>query len=793
MKNFTLIALCAMLFSTGSLFAQPMAAPTAPTQAAGDVVSILSNTYTPLAANFTPKVPAEGINFFPNWGQTTTFAEFPINGNPIKQYTALTYQGIDFGGNINASGMTTLHWDIYTDVATTLRISLISNGTGERFVTRTTAVGWNSYDIPLTEYTSQSGFSVSSIFQFKFEEFPRALGAGTKTVYLYNLYFWKPANVPTITGFSVPAKLTTDAPFALTAPMSNSSGAFTYTSDNPSVATVSGNMVTIVGVGTSTITANQAAAGAFAAGSTSAVLIVSYAPPATVASTPPARTATDVKSVYSNAYTPIPGATDFYPYWGQSTPVGFTDFTIGADNIKGYKTLSYQGTQFASAIDVSTFQFLHIDLWTPNCAAFDLYLIGGTEQKVTLTPALTGWNSYDIPLAAYNSPTLTLDAIIQLKFVATAIPTSIPVGSSSTVYVDNIYFYKGSVVTPTAAAPTPASPPSNVISMFSGTYTNKPIDTWQTSWSAGNSVLTDLQIGGNDVKKYVLKNFVGVEFTGAKLINAAAATTMHIDVWTPLPIAAGGLKFKLVDVGVNGNFGRSSAGDDTEGEISAPAIAGGEWVGLDIPFANFVAAGLTNRAHLAQFIPSSSTPVVVFMDNIYFFASTPLAVELTNLTAKSVNKTTVLTWQTSSEKDNQGFTVERSLNGTDYVAIGQVKGFGTTNTVHNYVFTDATPTTGVNYYRLRQADFNGKETLSKVVSVISGKNFLVLKNTLVQDLLDVTVGEETNSPLSIFNVSGQLVYSAKVQGNQLLDVSALTSGLYIVRMETGDMSRFVKQ
>jgi hypothetical protein len=38
-----------------------------------------------------------------------------------------------------------------------------------------------------------------------------------------------------------------------------------------------------------------------------------------------------------------------------------------------------------------------------------------------------------------------------------------------------------------------------------------------------------------------------------------------------------------------------------------------------------------------------------------------------------------------------------------------------------------------------------------------------------------------------------LVYSAKVQGNQLLDVSALTSGLYIVRTEAGDVSRFVKQ
>jgi Secretion system C-terminal sorting domain len=113
--------------------------------------------------------------------------------------------------------------------------------------------------------------------------------------------------------------------------------------------------------------------------------------------------------------------------------------------------------------------------------------------------------------------------------------------------------------------------------------------------------------------------------------------------------------------------------------------------------------------------------------------------------------------------------------------------------VHNYTFTDATPSNGVNYYRLRQVDINGKEALSKVVSVVAGKNFLILKNTLVQNLLDVTVGEESKTPLSIFNVSGQLVYSAKVQGNQLLDLSALTSGLYIVRTEAGEVSRFVKQ
>lgn len=776
MKNFTLIALCAMLFSTGSLVAQPTTVAATPMKAAADVLSIYSNAYTDLP----------GTDFYPYWSQATPvgFTDIVVAGDNIKGYTSLSYQGTQFANPINLSSYQNLHIDLWSTNCATFDLYLI--GGGEQKVTLTpNASGWNSFDVPLSSYTS---ITLASVIQFKFVATgTNAPTASSTSIYVDNIYFWKSSNVPTITGFTVANKLVGDAAFALTTPTSTSSGAFTYSSSNPDVATISGSTVTIVGAGTSTITANQAAASPYLAGSTSAVLTVSYAPPATVAPTPPARTATDVLSIYSNAYSNLPG-TDFYPYWGQPTPVGFTDITVSGDNIKGYKSLSYQGTQFASAIDVSTYQYLHVDLWSPNCATFDLYLIGGSEQKVSLTPASTGWNSFDIPVSAYNAVTLT--GVIQFKFVATA--TTAPIGSSTSIYVDNIYFYKATDA-PMVAATAPANPPANVISLFSGAYTNKPTNTWQTSWSAGNSVFADLQISGNDTKKYVLKNFVGIEFTGANLINASATTNMHIDIWTPLPIAAGVLKFKLVDVGNNLDFGRIAAGDDSEGEVSAPAIAGGTWVGLDIPFTDFVAAGLTNRAHLAQFIPSSSSPILIFVDNIYFSSSVALAVELTNFNAKSINKTNVLSWQTASEKDNKGFTVERSVNGTDYAAIGQVKGNGTTNTVRNYAFTDATPTTGVNYYRLRQADFNGKESLSKVVSVISGKNFLVLKNTLVQNLLDVTVGEETKGPLSIFNVSGQLVYSAKVQGNQLLDVSALTSGLYIVRTEAGDVSRFVKQ
>jgi hypothetical protein len=790
MKNFTLIALCAMLFSTGSLVAQPTTVAPTPTKAMADVLSIYSDAYTSLA----------GTDFYPDWSQATPvgFTDIVVAGDNIKGYTSLSYQGTQFASAINVSTYQNLHIDLWSPNCAAFDLYLI--GGGETKVTLTpSATGWNSYDVPLSSY---SALTLGAIIQFKFVATgTTAPTASSSSVYVDNIYFWKPANVPTLSGFAVANKLTTDGPFTLTAPTSPSSGAFTYTSSNPSVATVSGSTVTIVGAGVTTITANQAAAGAFGVGSTSAVLAVSSPGPAAAAPVP-TKLAADVISLFSNTYTNNPTDTWATSWSSYGTGGGtFNDIFITGNDTKKYTNLNYAGVTFegASKIDATLMTNFHLDLWTPDATGADGFKVklvdfgangnyGGGDDTESLeipigAPGATAnsWSSYDLPLSAFTG--LASRAHLAQMVLVTS--------GGKSVWIDNVYFYKTAPpAVPMVAAPTPTTPVPNVIPLYSGAYT----DPAGTSWNLynGGTAYSEVSIAGNATQKYDNLNYSVTEMAN---INATPATTLHVDVWTA---SAADFKVKLVDFGANGTYNGPNMGDDTESELSFTTNAG-TWTSLNIPLANFTT--LAARAHLRQFIISTATttggrilaPPAFYVDNIYFFSNSPLAVELTNLTAKSINKTTVLNWQTASEKDNQGFTVERSLNGTDYAAIGQVKGFGTTNTVRNYTFTDATPTNGVNYYRLRQADFNGKETLSKVVSVISGKNFLVLKNTLVQNLLDVTVGEETKGPLSIFNVSGQLVYSAKVQGNQLLDVSALTSGLYIVRTEAGDVSRFVKQ
>jgi hypothetical protein len=110
---------------------------------------------------------------------------------------------------------------------------------------------------------------------------------------------------------------------------------------------------------------------------------------------------------------------------------------IAGDSTKKYVSMNYQGVQFANPVNVSTMSNLHIDFWTPNITSFKVFLINtGTttvEQAVTLTPTLSGWNSFDIPLSSYS--TINKATINQIKL------ESVPFGSG-TAYMDNIYFYK---------------------------------------------------------------------------------------------------------------------------------------------------------------------------------------------------------------------------------------------------------------------------------------------------------------------------------------------------------------
>ena len=393
---------------------------------------------------------------------------------------------------------------------------------------------------------------------------------------------------------------------------------FTFASSNSGVATVAPDgSVQLIGRGTATITASLGSTPA-SGEVTVNVSVPPNAPPPT-----PEVPAEDVISLFSDAYADVHVDT-WSAVWDQAD---VEDVRIGGNAAKKYTNLNYAGIEFTSQpVDASAMTELHVDLWTNDASAFRIKLVdfgangvfgGGddTEHEITLNegsmpPIKTGeWNVLDIPLSAFAG--LASRGNLAQMIIS---------GSSPTVYLDNVFFYKTVAPEPAEPAPTPTHSADKVVSLFSDAYDDATVDTWSASWDQAD--VEDVEIAGDATKKYTNLVFAGIEFTSAT-VDATAATHFHFDLWTPDATSSpAAFRVKLVDFGADGGFG---GGDDTEHEIaltdaSDPPLASGEWVSYDIPFE--VLEGLTARGHLAQMIISGD-PNTVFLDNIYFYSAVP--------------------------------------------------------------------------------------------------------------------------------------------------------------------------
>jgi len=315
----------------------------------------------------------------------------------------------------------------------------------------------------------------------------------------------------------------------------------------------------------------------------------------------PTQSAGDVISVFSDAYPNIGG--NLNPDWGQGTQV--SEVSIEGNNTLLYAGLDFQGLELENSTDVSGMEFLHIDYWTENSSALNAFLIstGPVETASALPVPTSGWASVDIPLGDFSP--VDLADIIQMKF-----------DGNGDIYLDNIYFYKTGGGSggdePTTAAPTPTQDAADVIALFSNAYTNVAVDTWRTEWSS--ATLEDIQIEGDDVKKYTDLDFVGVETTGGNLLDLSGMTHLHVDVWTPNMTT---FRINLVDFGADGGF---DGGDDSNHELAFENPAQGQWISYDLPLSDFT--GLNSTENMAQYI-FSGLPVgegTLYIDNVYFYA-----------------------------------------------------------------------------------------------------------------------------------------------------------------------------
>lgn len=155
----------------------------------------------------------------------------------------------------------------------------------------------------------------------------------------------------------------------------------------------------------------------------------------------------------------------------------------------------------------------------------------------------------------------------------------------------------------------------------------------------------------------------------------------------------------------------------------------------------------------------------------------------------------LLTWSTATENNNEGFIVERSIDGRNFENVGQVEGAGNSTEVKKYRFLDASANKGAAYYRLRQLDYDGTVAYTDVI-VINKKsvnNFTIFAmSTPKNNVIDMTVmaTENVDFEYSVANMDGTVLFSKKqalTKGFNILniDIASLNGGTYKVVLNGG--------
>jgi choice-of-anchor B domain-containing protein len=204
------------------------------------------------------------------------------------------------------------------------------------------------------------------------------------------------------------------------------------------------------------------------------------------------------------------------------------------------------------------------------------------------------------------------------------------------------------------------------------------------------------------------------------------------------------------------------------------------------------------------FLPSGNTIISDMSTGLYvlhFDGMVP--VELSSFTAKVTGNNVELNWTTATEKNNQGFEVQRKL-GNEYYTIGFIEGNGTTTEIHNYSFFDKNLQPGTYTYRLKQVDFDGNFAYSEeiIVEINNPSNFILNQNypnpfnpsTSIKFSLPVS----SFANLSIYNLVGEkvgeLVNEVLQEGeyNYNFVAANLPSGIYIAKLSTENYNQTIK-
>jgi hypothetical protein len=165
-----------------------------------------------------------------------------------------------------------------------------------------------------------------------------------------------------------------------------------------------------------------------------------------------------------------------------------------------------------------------------------------------------------------------------------------------------------------------------------------------------------------------------------------------------------------------------------------------------------------------------------------------LPIELLEFKGECNNQNIELKWVTASEINNDYFSIERSIDGINWLFIAKVNGAGNSLSIKNYSYTDVRQYKNNSYYRLKQTDFDGAFKYSAIIVIEKCEeeiNELAIYPNPANETLNLSYEGEISQILStsIYNVLGEMVYYSESYQSKIVFENKL-NGNYFLHVNT---------
>ena len=171
----------------------------------------------------------------------------------------------------------------------------------------------------------------------------------------------------------------------------------------------------------------------------------------------------------------------------------------------------------------------------------------------------------------------------------------------------------------------------------------------------------------------------------------------------------------------------------------------------------------------------------------------PLPVEWISFSGKQVSNNVELNWQTGTETNNDYFVVERLEPSGEYIALGKTPAKVLATSLNDYAFEDRNPQEGINTYRLKQIDKDGRFEYSKTADVFFETMTMVRvhPNPFSDRIhLQIMLESANDAKFQLFTIAGKKVMEASFEFERMLEqkieIENLPDGVYFYEVICDD-------